>query len=237
MGNSWFQFQQFRVEQDRCAMKISTDAVLLGSLVQSKDPRQILDIGTGTGVIALMLAQRFPEAAITGLELDLEAASQATENCQASPFSQQIQVLEGRLQDFPEEQRFDLIVSNPPYFPDHLKSSDAKRNLALHTDSLSFAELLDKGSRLLSDRGSLWIILPPRQMRDFSTLAAQLRLHPFSQILIRDAAIKPIHREVVGFSLTAALISSPTEELSLKKEDGSYSEEYRALLAGFLLGV
>lgn len=237
MGNSWFQFQQFRVEQDRCAMKISTDAVLLGSLVQSEAPKRILDIGTGTGVIALMLAQRFPGAAITGLELDPEAASQAAQNCRASPFAQQIQVHEGRLQDFPEEERFDLIVSNPPYFPDHLKSSDAKRNQALHTDSLSFAELLDKSRRLLVDNGNLWIILPPRQMRDLSTLAAQQQLHPFAQFLIRDTASKPIHREVIGFSPTPALIGFPIQELCLKKEDGRYSEEYNSLLTGFLLGI
>jgi tRNA1Val (adenine37-N6)-methyltransferase len=236
VGNSWFQFQQFRVEQDRCAMKISTDAVLLGSLAQSNSPKQILDIGTGTGVIALMLAQRFAEAQIIALELDPEAAAQAAKNCQASPFSQRIQVKEGRLQTYTEEKRFDLIVSNPPYFPDHLKSNDAKRNQALHTDSLSFAELLQKARLLLTDNGSLWIILPPRQMRDFSALAAQQNLHPVAQFLIRDTAAKPIHREVVCFTPSPTLTSTTPQELCLKLEDGSYSEEYRTLLAGFLLG-
>lgn len=217
-------------------MKISTDAVLLGSLAQSNSPKQILDIGTGTGVIALMLAQRFAEAQIIALELDPDAAAQAAENCQASPFSQRIQVKEGRLQTYPEEERFDLIVSNPPYFPDHLKSNDAKRNQALHTDSLSFAELLQKARLLLTDNGSLWIILPPRQMRDFSALAGQQNLHPVAQFLIRDTAAKPIHREVVCFIPSAALPSIPPRELCLKLEDGTYSEEYRGLLAGFLLG-
>ena len=217
-------------------MKISTDAVLLGSLAQSNAPKRILDIGTGTGVIALMLAQRFTEAQITALELDPEAAAQAAENCQASPFSQRIHVKEGKLQAYTEEERFDLIVSNPPYFPDHLKSSDAKRNQALHTDSLSFDELLQKARHLLADSGSLWIILPPRQMRDFSALAARQNLHPVAQFLIRDAATKPIHREIVCFTPSPALPSIPPQMLCLKLEDGSYSEEYKALLAGFLLG-
>ena len=217
-------------------MKISTDAVLLGSLAQSNSPKQILDIGTGTGVIALMLAQRFAEAQIIALELDPEAAAQAAKNCQASPFSQRIQVKEGRLQTYTEEKRFDLIVSNPPYFPDHLKSNDAKRNQALHTDSLSFAELLQKARLLLTDNGNLWIILPPRQMRDFSALAAQQNLHPVAQFLIRDTAAKPIHREVVCFTPSPTLTSTTPQELCLKLEDGSYSEEYRTLLAGFLLG-
>lgn len=217
-------------------MKISTDAVLLGSLAQSNAPKQILDIGTGTGVIALMLAQRFSEAQITALELDPDAATQAAENCQASPFSQRIHVKEGRLQVYAEEECFDMIVSNPPYFPDHLKSSDAQRNQALHTDSLSFDELLQKARHLLADSGSLWIILPPRQMRDFTALAAQQNLHSVVQFLIRDNANKPIHREVVCFTPSPALPIIPPQMLCLKLEDGSYSEEYKALLAGFLLG-
>jgi tRNA1Val (adenine37-N6)-methyltransferase len=236
MGNSWFQFQQFRVEQDRCAMKISTDAVLLGSLVQSDGPKQILDIGTGTGVIALMLAQRFPEAQITALELDPEAASQARENCEQSPFSERLTVLEGRFQDFQSEKRLDLLVSNPPFFPDHLPTSDPKRQQALHTDSLSFEELLLKASQLLAPSGSFWVILPPRQMQDFIQFGATHGLFPGTRVGIRDTAAKPIHREVVGFSFSEAIPNALPDELLLKNEDGSYSERYRQLISGFLLG-
>jgi tRNA1Val (adenine37-N6)-methyltransferase len=236
MSNSWFQFQQFRVEQDRCAMKISTDAVLLGSLVQSDAPKQILDIGTGTGVIALMLAQRFPEASLTALELDPEAASQAKENCEQSPFSQRLTVLQGRFQDFLVEERFDLLVSNPPFFPDHLPTSDPKRQQALHTDSLSFEELLQKASQLLAPSGSFWVILPPRQMQDFIQFATAHGLFPRTRVGIRDSAAKPIHREVVCFSFSEALTPALPEELFLKNEDGSYSERYQQLISGFLLG-
>jgi tRNA1Val (adenine37-N6)-methyltransferase len=236
MSNSWFQFQQFRVAQDRCAMKISTDAVLLGSLVQSNAPRQILDIGTGTGVIALMLAQRFPEAQLTALELDPEAASQARENCEQSSFSEQLIVLQGRFQDFPVEQRFDLLVSNPPFFPDHLPASDPKRQQALHTDSLSFEELLQKASQLLAPSGSFWVILPPRQMQDFIQYGATHGLFPRSRVGIRDSAAKPIHREVVCFSFSEPITPTLHEELLLKNGYGSYSERYQQLISGFLLG-
>jgi len=236
MSNSWFQFQQFRVAQDRCAMKISTDAVLLGSLVQSDAPKQILDIGTGTGVIALMLAQRFPEASLTALELDPEAASQARENCEQSPFSERLTVLQGRFQDFPEEECFDLLVSNPPFFPDHLPASDPKRQQALHTDSLSFAELLHKASQVLAPSGSFWVILPPRQMKDFIQYGAAHGLFPRTRVGIRDTAAKPIHREVVSFTFSEALASIRPEEILLKNEDGSYSERYQQLISGFLLG-
>lgn len=236
MGNSWFQFQQFRVEQDRCAMKISTDAVLLGSLVQSNAPKQILDIGTGTGVIALMLAQRFPQASLTAVELDLEAATQAAENCLESPFSERLTVIQGRFQDFQEEKRFDLLVSNPPFFPDHLPASDPKRNQALHTHSLSFEELLHKASQLLAPSGSFWVILPPRQMQDFLQCAKGNGLFPGTRVHIRDNASKPVHREVVGFTLSEPLTSVLPMELFLKNEDGSYSDDYRNLISGFLLG-
>ena len=236
MGNSWFQFQQFRVAQDRCAMKISTDAVLLGSLVQSDGPKQILDIGTGTGVVALMLAQRFPGASITALELDPEAASQANENCEQSPFSKRLTVLQGRFQDFAVEERFDLLVSNPPFFPDHLPASDPKRQQALHTNSLSFEELLHKASQVLTPYGSFWVILPPRQMQDFIQYATGNGLFPRTRVGIRDTAAKPIHREVVSFTFSEPLPSTRPEEIVLKNEDGSYSERYRHLISGFLLG-
>jgi tRNA1Val (adenine37-N6)-methyltransferase len=236
MGNSWFQFQQFRVAQDRCAMKISTDAVLLGSLVQSDGPKQILDIGTGTGVVALMLAQRFPGASITALELDHEAASQARENCEQSPFSKRLTVLQGRFQDFAVEERFDLLVSNPPFFPDHLPASDPKRQQALHTNSLSFEELLHKASQVLTPYGSFWVILPPRQMQDFIQYATGNGLFPRTRVGIRDTAAKPIHREVVSFTFSEPLPSTRPEEIVLKNEDGSYSERYRHLISGFLLG-
>jgi tRNA1Val (adenine37-N6)-methyltransferase len=146
MGNSWFQFQQFRIHQDRCAMKISTDAVLLGTLTEAEHPVKILDIGTGTGVIALMLAQRFPSSWVDAVEIDQDAAEQAAENFRESQYAGRLGIFQGRIQDFPEEEKFDLIVSNPPFFPDHLKSTDSKRNKALHTDELSFSELVEKTS-------------------------------------------------------------------------------------------
>lgn len=236
MANSWFQFQQFRVQQDRCAMKISTDAVLLGSLAQSPYPKQILDIGTGTGVMALMLAQRFPEAQVTALEIDPAAATQADENFKESPFAERLNLVPTALQEFSTDSSFDLIVSNPPYFPDHLKSSDPKRNLALHTDSLSFEALLHHACQLLLPSGQFWVILPPRQMRDFCSLAEEALLFPNSKIQIQDSASKPIHREIVSFSKIKGLPSIPARVCYLKSEDGTYTEDYQQLISGFLLG-
>jgi len=234
MGNSWFQFQQFRVQQDRCAMKISTDAVLLGALAETVSSATILDVGTGTGVISLMLAQRFQEARITAVELDEDAADQAAENFRESPFSARLSVVKLRFQDLPEDQLFDLIVSNPPYFPEHLKSKDAKRNQALHTDDLSFEELIQKAVKLLKKDGQLWVILPPRQMRDFSEFASEWGLFPKCIVQVRDNPAKPIIREIVGFTCIKG--EPDQKEITLKKVQGFFSDEYSSLISGFLLG-
>lgn len=234
MGNSWFQFQQFRVNQDRCAMKISTDAVLLGGLAEVSNPRRILDIGTGTGVIALMLAQRFPQAKVTAIELDEDAAAQALENFEESQFSDRLILLQGRFQDFSANEKFDLIVSNPPFFPDHLKSQDSKRNQALHTDELSFEELIGNVTMLLGEKGSFWVILPPRQMKMLENLAEKSGLNLYSKTRVKDSESKPVHREVCEFSFQNK--GKKEDEFVLKDVDSQYSGSYKRLLTGFLLG-
>ncbi|MDG1279589.1 MAG: methyltransferase [Algoriphagus sp.] len=233
MGNSWFQFQKFRINQDRTAMKISTDAVLLGALAKKDDPAQILDIGTGTGVIALMLAQRYPNAKILGIELDQDAAEQAKRNAEASVFSERVRILQMPIQGFETPLKFDLIVSNPPYFPDHLKSTDQKRNQALHTDQLSFEELLGKVEELLDQRGSFWVILPPRQMQDFLQLAEKKSLFPYEVNQVRDSPGKKVQREIVGFSFENTL--STQKEILIKSESGEAHESYSSVVTGFLL--
>lgn len=233
MPNSWFQFKDFRVDQDRCAMKISTDAVLLGALANGINPQKILDIGTGTGVIALMLAQRFLGSEIVAVELDPSAAAQARENFFASPFKQRLTLWEGRFQHFPFSQKFDLMVSNPPYFPDHLKSNDAMRNLALHTDGLSFPALVDHVVAGLSERGIFWVILPPRQMRDLEKIAEEYSLFPSLKFTIQDNPNKPIIREILGFGWkkTKYLMRA----IFIKELSGEFHPSYKALVSKFLL--
>lgn len=165
MGN--FRFKQFEIEQDRCAMKVGTDGVLLGAWAQGG--RRILDIGSGTGLISLMMAQRFPEAEVVGIDMDADACGQARENVMASPFRDRVEIECCRLQDFggtseaaealenAEDLKsagvFDAIVSNPPFFVDSLKNPDSKRTMARHTDSLPFRDLFAGVKRLLSDDG------------------------------------------------------------------------------------
>ncbi len=234
MGNSWFQFQQFRVNQDRCAMKISTDAVLLGALAKAENPSKILDIGTGTGVIALMLAQRFPEAKVMAIEIDEDAASQSEENFRESQFNERLDLFHGRIQDFPKLEEYDLIVSNPPFFSDHLKSQDPKRKKALHTDDLSFEELIENVAEFLSEIGSFWVILPPRQMKSLEEIAEKSGLFLQNKIKVQDTESKPIHREISEFSFKKSVIK--IDRLVLKDENLNYTSSYSVLLSGFLLG-
>jgi tRNA1Val (adenine37-N6)-methyltransferase len=233
MGNSWFQFQEFRVEQDQCAMKISTDAVLLGSLAIATNPQKILDVGTGTGVIALMLGQRFAGADIQAVELDHLAAKQARFNFENSPFANRLVLWEGRFQDFQILQKFDLIVSNPPYFSDHLKSPDAQRNLALHTDGLPFVELIHHVSIALASNGTFWVILPPRQMLDLEKIALRYSLYPSKRFTIQDNPVKPIMREILGFGWKKE--ECFTSQIIIKEESGEFHNSYKALISGFLL--
>ena len=233
MANSWFQFQEFRIEQDRCAMKISTDAVLLGALANGENPPKILDVGTGTGVIALMLAQRFPQSKIQAVEMDPSAAGQAQENFEKSPFSARMEIWEGSFQEFSPVDKFDLIVSNPPYFPDHLKSSDAQRNLALHNDGLPFRDLVKKVSAILASDAKFWVILPPRQMLDLEKIAHSYGLFPSQKFTIQDNPSKPVIREVTSFEFQENKISS--FEILIKDDSGAFHESYCKLISGFLL--
>ncbi len=215
-------------------MKISTDAVMLGALADAISPRKILDVGTGTGVIALMLAQRFPQATIQAVEIDSDAAFQALENFRSNTFSDRMEIWKGRFQDFEPQQNYDLIVSNPPYFPDHLKSSDVQRNMALHTDELSFDDLLGKVVQLLKDDGQFWIILPPRQMQDFQTVAVKKGLFLQTKFTLQDKPGKRIQREICAFSRIQN--ESKTSAIFIKNEDGAPHESYARIVSGFLLG-
>lgn len=214
-------------------MKSSTDAVMLGALADVASPKEILDVGTGTGVIALMLAQRFADANIQAVEIDSQAASQALENFRSNTFADRMQLWEGRFQDFQPSQKYDLIVSNPPYFPDHLKSSDAQRNMALHTDELSFADLLKNVEDLLKADGKFWLILPPRQMLDFQQKAEKYGLFLDTKFTLQDKPEKQIQREICAFSRAENKVE--VTAIFIKNEDGTPHESYARLVSGFLL--
>jgi tRNA1Val (adenine37-N6)-methyltransferase len=230
-----FRFKKFSIHHDRTAMKVGTDGVLLGAIAGSGSPKNILEIGVGSGVVSLMLAQRFPLARITGVEIDPEACKQAAENAQKSPWGNRIEFLNKSFQDFCQHQlpKFDLIVSNPPYFSNHLKSPDPKRNLALHNDALPFIELARGVTKLLHPGSEFWAILPPDQMLDLGRILDAAGLNLSYKISVKDNPKKNFIRLIQGFSFFN--ISVKPLILSIKDENGSYSDDYSDLMKEFLI--
>lgn len=235
MSKSFFQFKQFGIHQDRCAMKVGTDGVILGALAIADKAAQMLEIGVGTGVVSLMMAQRYPKLDITGVEIDQETWEQASENAKKSPWVDRIQFFHIDFKQFAQKsgRKFDLVISNPPYFLGSLASPDPKRNLALHQSSLTFETLLLGTINVLSDEGELIIILPPVEMDFFQDLAVQKGLFINKEFIIRDKSSKPVLRRLANFSYKEGFLGA--EELIIKNENGKYSEAYAALLKDFLL--
>ena len=230
MGN--FRFKQFEIEQDRCAMKVGTDGVLLGAWAQGG--RRILDIGSGTGLISLMMAQRFPEAEVVGIDMDAGACGQARENVMASPFRDRVEIVCCRLQDFGAIGVFDAIVSNPPFFVDSLKNPDSKRTMARHTDSLPFRDLFAGVKRLLSDEGVFSAIVPVEVVEQFVAESCMLGFY-----LIRKCGVKTVERkQPKRFMLSFAKHRiSPYEEYveTMMDSQGNRSEWYRKITEEFYL--
>ena len=183
-----FQFKQFGIRQDRCAMKVGTDGVLLGAWAEGG--ARILDIGTGTGLVALMMAQRFPEARVVGIDLDAGACAQAGENVAGSPFAGRVDVVHCALQEYDGGSAFDAIVSNPPFFVDSLKNPDGKRAMARHADSLPFRDLFRGVDRLLSADGVFSAIVPAEVLERF---VAESCVSGF--FLVRKCGVKTVARK------------------------------------------
>ncbi|MCQ2217615.1 MAG: tRNA1(Val) (adenine(37)-N6)-methyltransferase [Paludibacteraceae bacterium] len=235
MSNTYFQFKQFRVEQEKCAMKVGTDGVLLGAWANVASASHILDIGTGTGLIALMLAQRQPNAQITAIEIDKAASEQATENFQASPWGRRFSCLNVSLQDFIKDEQtlFDLIVSNPPYFNNSLKNPDRQRSQARHTDTLSFEELMQAGS-LLTQEGIFAIILPSQAEEEVITAAKKSNLYCSRKTEVLPKADAQPKRVLLEFKkdLTNAPI---IDQLTIEIDRHVYTPEFKKLTEDFYL--
>lgn len=233
MANNYFSFKQFTIWHDRCAMKVGTDGVLLGAWTNIQESQRILDIGTGTGLIAIMLAQRCSHAHITGIDIDKEAVCQANENILASPWKDRVEVLPQDLRTYRPQALYDTIVSNPPYFVNSLKCPDNQRNTARHTDTLDMDELLGKVASLLTDEGRFSIILPYEQGSDLLSTAASKGLYPSRETaIITRPGLSP-KRLLMEFRKTKEAFQ--TDELVIELERHVYSPEYIELTRDFYL--
>lgn len=233
MGNPFFKFKKFTVYHDCCAMKVGTDGVLLGAWTDVSHSNRILDIGTGTGLIALMLAQRCPDAIVTAIDIDKDAVIQATENVRNSPWSQQIMPIQMDVCSYTPDVLFDTIVSNPPYFVDSLKCPDGQRSLARHADTLDAKRLLAKVSELLTLEGRFSIVLPADQSETLVQIAEKegLYLSRYTAVITRPG-LSP-KRSLMEFRKIKEEVQS--DELVIELERHVYSQEYIALTQDFYL--
>lgn len=234
MANDYFRFKQFTVNQDKCAFKVGTDGVLLGASADISGVKTILDAGTGTGLIALMLAQRC-DAEITAIEPDRDSFEQACSNVANSPWAERINVINARLQDFePATGRFDLIVSNPPFFSDSLKNPDPGKAAARHNILLNNKDLLSGATRLMSEGGRLQVIMPYAEGNILIAEAQEYGLFCNNILKIKPLPTSEIRRLILTFS---GKKSKPRENF-LTIEHGKrheFTEEYKAFTREFYL--
>lgn len=236
-----FQFKQFQVDQRDCAMKINTDGVLLGAMsgetLYHCEAPNILDVGTGTGVIALMLAQRFSLAHVIGVEIDAAAAERAFHNFEGSPFFNRIRLWQHDILKCDFEERFDLIVSNPPYFLDALKNVDKRKEMARHAGKDFFEALVEKVSLWLKPNGSFELILPKEAFEHVNELAFGhgLRLAKVWQLFSFLEDVEPI-RYMVRFQRERNDIAQPiNEKFAIYASRGQYTDGYKRVLKDFFL--
>jgi tRNA1Val (adenine37-N6)-methyltransferase len=229
-----FHFKKFSISHDRSTHKVGTDGVLLGAWVNIGDAKTILDIGTGSGVVALMLAQRTAdEVMIDAVELQEGDALQARENVSNSPWPNKVNVIHSSIQNFRSEVQYDLIVSNPPYFVNSWLPPDENRSKARHSNDLSFSELLDAVNRLLKPDGRFSVVLPFTEGNEFIRLAETLSFRPIKKLTFQSRQNKPIERLLIEFSHIRCEVK--TEELLLYKVNEEWTEAYRTLTRDFYL--
>lgn len=234
---SKFQFKNFFVEQDRCAMKIGTDGVLLGAWAPiDNHPFSILDIGTGTGIIALMLAQRSAAQQIDALEIDEDAYEQATDNFENSPWNDRLFCFHAGLDEFIEEpeDEYDLIVSNPPFYSEDYKTENYSRDLARFQDAMPFEQLLEAADLLLSENGILAVIIPFKEEENFMALANEFELYPLKITRVKGTPTTEIKRSLLAFSRNKTTDLS-IDELVIETARHVYTPDYIALTKDFYL--
>ena len=232
-----FQFKQFSIEQDRCAMKIGTDGVLLGAWAPiENNPFSVLDIGTGTGIIALMLSQRSNAQQIDALEIDDDAYEQAVDNFENSPWSDRLFCFHAGLNEFVEEpeDEYDLIVSNPPFYTEDYKTENEQRDLARFADAMPFEDLVEAADLMLSENGVFAVIIPFKEENNFIALAKEYEFYPIKITRVKGTPTTEIKRSLLALSRKEKLDFS-IDELIIETARHIYTAEYIELTKDFYL--
>lgn len=234
---SKFTFKQFSIKQDKTAMKVGTDGVLLGAWAPvNHNPFSILDIGAGTGIIALMLAQRTSAEQIDALEIDEEAYEQAVDNFENSPWGDRLFCFHAGLDEFIEEpeDEYDLIVSNPPFYAEDYKTENDQRDLARFQDAMPFEELIEAADLLLSENGIFAVILPFKEEQKFISLAKEFELYPTKITHLKGTPKSEIKRSLLAFRRNENQVCD-IDELIIEIDRHVYTPEYIELTKHFYL--
>lgn len=234
--NNYFQFKQFRIVQERSAMKVGMDGVLLGAWANAAGAERILDIGTGTGLIALMMAQKNDSAQIDAVEVDQEAFQEAILNVKQSPWSDRIQTEMLSFQDLAKQtgRKYDLIVSNPPFFTNGIKAPAGNRAQARHSDSLPLDVLISGAAGLLYENGRIALVLPVESLPEITKLADLNKLYISRLCLVKPNPQKPEFRILIELSNSECICAEETLMIEFEKHH-DYTPEYKALTKAFYL--
>jgi tRNA1Val (adenine37-N6)-methyltransferase len=243
VANSYFQFKHFTIQQEKCAMKVTTDGCLFGAWVADKTKseklitKSCLDIGTGTGLLALMILQKNPAIVIDAIEIDKDAFEQASENVAASPWPASIKTVHADAKEFVAAQKYDLIVSNPPFYEKELKSEKAKKNIAHHSEDLSLQELLAVVKNNLQPTGSFYLLLPYKRHKEIRELMPENELSITQMMLVRQSTDHDFFRILLSGKLKADQGETMVDEMAITDEKGQYTPEFVNLLKDYYLNL
>lgn len=239
MANTFFRFKKFQVDQEDCAMKVCTDACIQGAFAvkwledQGLDKGEILDVGTGTGLLTLMLAQALPAATADAVELDKMAFHQADRNFKNSDWAHRIHIFHKDVREWDTGKHYDFIICNPPFYENDLKSNDDFKNRAKHTVSLHYTDIVKVMDQFLKASGAGCIMLPPRQFKSFISIAARYDLYPAVTLEVKQSESAGIFRIICIFKKDPTMAEQ--EAISIRDNGNEYTESFRKLLKDFYL--
>ena len=229
-----FHFKSFSIKQEQSAMKVGTDGVLLGAWTKpSSYPHQILDVGTGTGLVAIMLAQRFSRSQIHAVDIDQASAKEALFNAQSSPWSERLNITHCSLQDYNPSNKYDLIVSNPPYFRNTTLSNDKSRTISRNNLALSLEYLIERSYDLLNENGELSLIAPSNEFETIQSLAVKFNFYNSKICWVKGNHQSPIKRLMISLSKNKEILEE--NSLTIENNRHNYTEDYKNLCQDFYI--